>query len=173
MCLGLKDWCCDAFPHEPEWSYGKSMVYKRKSKRYWKLWNSVNDLHIYIYIYLSIYIYISIYYIYTHHHITQHIEQLFVFSALSVERQEIPGRLPGFGAGIHRHHLGCTVGNRATVNVNGWLLNMAIDAIEIVRFPIENDDFPGFTHWKWWFSRIYTLNMMIFPDLPMKNCDFP
>jgi hypothetical protein len=39
------------------------------------------------------------------------------------------------------------VGNRAiTVNVNSWLLNMAIDAIAIVCFPIENDVFPGFTH---------------------------
>ena len=116
---------------------------------------------------------VFIYHIYNH--ITQHIEQLFVFSA-SVERQEIPGCLPGFGAGIHRHHLG-TVGNLAiTVNVNSWLLNMtidAIDAIEIVSFPIENDDFPGFTHWKWWFSRIYTLKMMIFQDLPIKNGDFP
>jgi hypothetical protein len=52
-------------------------------------------------------------------------------------------------------------------------LNMAIDAIEIVSFPIENDVFPGFTHWKWSFSRIYTLKMMIFQDLPIKNGDFP
>jgi hypothetical protein len=45
------------------------MVYKRKSKRYWKLWNSVNDSHVYIsYIYINIiYIYIIyIIYIYTH-----------------------------------------------------------------------------------------------------------
>ena len=66
-----KDWCCD-LPHEPEWSYGNSMVYKRKSKRYWKLWNSVNDSHVYISYYIYIwyiyiwYIYHIFIYIYTH-----------------------------------------------------------------------------------------------------------